>query len=287
MRKTMKLCRVFVLAIGLCLSGNAQANDNEQTQSAAITQQGNTLSGSVQDQFGPAIGVTVSVKGTSNGAITDIEGKFVLKGVSKGDVIRISFVGYATQEITYTGQARLTVTLVEDSQALDEVVVTALGIKRDAKALGYAVSTVNAQELTKVGTPNFGSALYGKAAGVRIQAAPGGSTSAVSMTVRGLSSITGNNQPLLVVDGSPVRNGNANNGEDEAKTSRGWDGEHIQGNGLIDINTEDIESISILKGAAATALYGSEAANGVILVTSKRGVKGSGTKVDFNATLSA
>jgi TonB-linked SusC/RagA family outer membrane protein len=151
------------------------------------------------------------------------------------------------------------------------------------------VSTVNAAELTKVGSTNFATALYGKAAGVRINAASGGQTSSVSMTVRGLGSMYGNTQPLLVMDGVPIRNGNANigSGDEPSRPSLDWRGTKIEGNGIIDINPEDVESISILKGAAASALYGSEAANGVIIVTSKKGAAQSGIRVDFSATATA
>ncbi|MDR1583390.1 MAG: SusC/RagA family TonB-linked outer membrane protein [Prevotellaceae bacterium] len=244
------------------------------------------VSGTISDDSGEKlVGVAVVIKGTNIGVISDDEGNYSISAPNSDAVLVFSYVGYGQLEMTVGSQTVINVTL-KPSTELGEVVVTALGITKEAKALGYAVSTIKASELTKVGTTNFASALYGKAAGVRITAAPGGSTSAVSISVRGLSSITGNNQPLLVMDGVPIRNGNANNGEDQNKTSRGWDNDHIQGNGIIDINPEDIENISILKGAAATALYGSEAANGVILVTSKKGT-GKGLSVDFNTTLSA
>ncbi|MDR3127698.1 MAG: SusC/RagA family TonB-linked outer membrane protein [Tannerellaceae bacterium] len=237
------------------------------------------LSGTVTDEWGPVAGASVVVKGTTNGTITDFDGNFSLERVEKGKVVQISFIGYVTKELIYEGQASLAVLLSEDTQKLDEVVVTALGIKKEAKALGYSVATIDAQALTKTGTPNFATSLYGKASGVRIQAAPGGSTSAVSINVRGLSSITGNNQPLVIIDGVPVRNGNAN--------EKGyWDDQRINANGLVDINPEDIASLSILKGASASALYGSEAANGVIMITSKSGSRNTGLGVDFNVSLS-
>jgi TonB-linked SusC/RagA family outer membrane protein len=188
-------------------------------------------------------------------------------------------VGYKTQEVKFDGQP-LTVTLEDDSQQLSEVVVTALGIKRDAKKLGYAVSTVSADDLNKASAPNLGSALYGKASGVRIQTAPGGAMGAISINVRGLSSITGTNQPLVVVDGVPIHNGDTN-------TDGYWGNQRIQQNGLADINPEDIESLSILKGASASALYGSEAANGVVMITTKSGKGASGFGVEVNASLTA
>jgi TonB-linked SusC/RagA family outer membrane protein len=281
MLKNLSTSILLLIAGIFCFGTMAHASANYEPDPS---QQTDKITGVVQDAAGPVGGAYVGVKGSSNGTVTNVDGSFTLDRVKQGDIIQISLLGYLPQEITYAAQTFLTVKLEEDTQSLGEVVVTALGVKKDARKVGYAISTIDSKELVKAGAPNFASALYGKAAGVRIQSAPGGNTSAVSMTVRGLSSITGNNQPLLVVDGVPVRNGNANNGEDENKTSRGWDNDRIQANGIIDINPEDVESISILKGAAATALYGSEAANGVILVSSKRN-RGQGVKVDFNATL--
>ena len=182
-------------------------------------------------------------------------------------------------QLVVNEESSLSVLLAEDTQKLDEVVVTAMGIKKDAKKLGYAVSTIDAGELIKTGTPDFATSLYGKASGVRIQAAPGGGTSSVSISVRGLSSITGTTQPLIVMDGVPIHNGDANK-------DGYWTNQRVESNGMVDINPEDIESISILKGAAASALYGSEAANGVVMITSKSGKGQSGLGVDFSANVS-
>jgi TonB-linked SusC/RagA family outer membrane protein len=236
------------------------------------------ITGTVTDAAGETVvGASVVEKGTRNSTATDVNGKFSLT-VAGNATLQISFLGYATQEVAAT--PNMTVVLAEDAKLLDEVVVTALGIKKEAKALGYSVSTVNAESITRTGTANFATALYGKAAGVRIQAAPGGATSAVSINVRGLSSITGNNQPLVIIDGVPVRNGNAN-------TAGYWDDQRVNSNGLVDINPEDIASLSILKGASASALYGSEAANGVIMITSKSGARSTGLGVEVNVSLSA
>jgi TonB-dependent SusC/RagA subfamily outer membrane receptor len=202
----------------------------------------------------------------------------------------VSFIGYVTQEVLFKGQ-NLNVTLKEDALALDEVVVTALGITKEAKSLGYAITTVSASDLTRTGSSNFATALYGKASGVRIQNTQGGAAGGVSINVRGLSSINGNTQPLVILNGVPIRNGNVSsssdaNGSVSAKdfSSIGAGNDRVRSNGLVDINPEDIETISILKGAAATALYGSEAANGAIIITSKR-AKGTGVTVDANITL--
>ena len=279
MLKHFKQVSLLLAAGAKVLPISSYADLAPEKLETAISQQNGKVTGVVEDDFGPVAGASVVIKGTTNGNITDMDGNFSLEGVKNGDVIQISFIGYATQEITYTGQASLNIKLAEDSQKLDEVVVTALGIKKDAKKLGYAVSNVSSEELTRTGGSNLASGLYGKATGVRIQAAPGGGTSAVSISVRGLSSITGNTQPLIIMDGVPVHNGNTNN-------DGYWGNQRINSNGMVDINPEDIENISILKGAAASALYGSEAANGVVMITTKKAKQGTGTRIDFSANVS-
>ncbi len=279
MPRRTKSISLLLVAAALSLTGNIYAEITPMKPSMDVIQQDRKVTGTVVDSFGPVTGASVIVKGTTNGNITDLDGKFTLEGLKNGDVIQISYIGYATQEVTYTGQPSINVTLAEDSEQLEEVVVTALGIKKDAKKLGYAVSTVGSEDLTKTGSSSIATGLYGKAAGVRIQSAPGGGTSSISISVRGLSSITGNTQPLIIMDGVPIRNGNANN-------DGYWENQRIDSNGMVDINPEDIENISILKGAAASALYGSEAANGVVMITTKKGKTGSGTQIDFSANVS-
>ena len=279
MLKNCKPVSLLLVAGALAFPLSAYAEMAPVKQETALSQQDGKVTGVVEDDFGPVAGASVVVKGTTNGTITDMDGNFVLEGVKNGDIIQISFIGYSTQEVKYTGEPSLNVKLAEDTQKLDEVVVTALGIKKDAKKLGYAVSTVGSEELTRTGGASLASGLYGKAAGVNIQSAPGGGTSSVSITVRGLSSITGNTQPLIIMDGVPIRNGNANN-------DGYWSNQRISSNGMVDINPEDIENLSILKGAAASALYGSEAANGVVMITTKKGKNGTGTKIDFSANVS-
>lgn len=279
MLKQFKPVSLILIAGAMPLSTSVYADSASEKREMTITQQTGKVSGVVEDDFGPVAGASVVIKGTTNGSITDVDGNFSLEGVKDGDIIQISFIGYVTQEITYKGQSTLTVKFVEDTQKLDEVVVTALGIKKDAKKLGYAVSNVSSEELTRTGGSNIATGLYGKATGVRIQAAPGGGTSAVSISVRGLSSITGNTQPLIIMDGVPLHNSNTNN-------DGYWGNQRINSNGMVDINPEDIENISILKGAAASALYGSEAANGVVMITTKKAKAGSGTQIDFSANVS-
>jgi TonB-linked SusC/RagA family outer membrane protein len=270
---------VSAMLLLLSASGASYAAASPAYPDTNVTQSSESCSGVVVDSTGePIIGASVTKKGSKTGTVTGIDGDFILGGVKAGDVVQVSFVGYETKEITWNGQP-INVVLSENAQQLNEVVVTALGIKKDAKKLGYAVSSVSGDDLTKTGGSNLASGLYGKATGVQIQSAPGGGTSAVSITVRGLSSITGNTQPLLIMDGVPIHNGSANNNDY-------WSNQRIESNGLVDINPEDIENISILKGAAASALYGSEAANGVVMITTKKGKKGGGTHVDFSANVS-
>ncbi|PRD49135.1 SusC/RagA family TonB-linked outer membrane protein [Sphingobacterium haloxyli] len=234
-----------------------------------------TVTGRVTDANGALAGVTVAVVGTTVAAQTDAGGNYSIQA-NNGQTLRFSTIGYISREFTVSS-TNLNVTLQEDSGALDEVVVTAMGIKRAPKELGYAMSTVGGEELTKTGSPNFAGALYGKAPGVRISAAPGGATSGININIRGINSIANSSQPLVIIDGVPMRQSSFNN-------SDYWGDQRARGNGLEDLNPEDIESISILKGASAAALYGSEAMNGVVLVTTKSGKGGEGFSIDFNAT---
>ena len=280
MLKRIKSVSMLLALAGVSSTGAAYAVAVPEVDATQSTQQQtSTCTGVVKDATGETvIGASVIVKGSTNGTITGLDGDFSLSGVKVGDIIQISFVGYQTLEVPFKGQP-INVTLQDDTQKLEEVVVTALGIKKDAKKLGYAVSTVSSEDLTRTGGTTLASGLYGKATGVRIQSAPGGGTSSVSISVRGLSSITGNTQPLIIMDGVPIHNGTAND-------SDYWTSQRIESNGIVDINPEDIENISILKGAAASALYGSEAANGVVMITTKKGKKGSGTQIDFSANVS-
>ena len=237
-----------------------------------------TVKGTVKDASGqPVIGASVFVQGTHNGVIVAEDGSYTLSNAKAGDKIEISCIGYASQVVVFDGQA-IDVVLQEDAEMLEGTVVTALGIRKDQKKVGYAVSSIDASKLNATAAPSLGSALYGKASGVRVTTAPGGATGAIAIQVRGLSSITGSNQPLVVVDGVPIRNGDANNGDY-------WNTQRIQSNGLTDINVEDIENLTVLKGASATSLYGSEGANGVILITMKKGKRNSGVNVEFGASV--
>ena len=243
------------------------------------------ITGVVKDSTGsPMSGVSVMVKGTSIGTTTDDAGVFKIAATSANTLI-ISAIGYGVQDFKVGDRTNLNIFLKPAATSgLDEVVVTSLGIKKQARSLGYAVSTVSAKDITESGNTNFASALYGKAAGVKVSTAPGGPSSAVQLQIRGVSSVYGNTQPLYVVDGVPIRLYDDPSGQygNNSNNQGFYSNQRIQSNGILDINPEDIENISILKGASAAALYGSEATNGVVLITTKKGNKGKGLGVDFN-----
>ena len=277
MLKRFKSVSMILLAGALGFTGNAVANPNTGNPAIDISQQDTKITGTVEDEFGPVAGASVVIKGTTNGTMTDMDGHFTLEGVKKGDIIQISFIGFATQDIPYTGQTALNVKLEEDAQKLDEVVVTALGMKRDKKALGYAMQELKGDELLSSREPNLANSLSGKVSGLQIVRSSNGVGGSSKIVLRGNNSLTGSNQPLIVVDGTPMDN--FTGGVDDVWGNSGAD----MGNGLSDINPEDIESMTVLKGASASALYGSRAGNGVILITTKSGKKNEGLGITVNA----
>ena len=277
MLKRFKSVSMILLAGALGFTGNAVANPNTGNPAIDISQQDTKITGTVEDEFGPVAGASVVIKGTTNGTMTDMNGHFTMEGVKKGDIIQISFIGFATQDIPYTGQTALNVKLEEDAQKLDEVVVTALGMKRDKKALGYAMQELKGDELLSSREPNLANSLSGKVSGLQIVRSSNGVGGSSKIVLRGNNSLTGSNQPLIVVDGTPMDNFTC--GVDDVWGNSGAD----MGNGLSDINPEDIESMTVLKGASAAALYGSRAGNGVILITTKSGKKNEGLGITVNA----
>ena len=281
MLKRIKPVSMVLLASTLCFSGNIYSASSAGNPDTDISQQNAKVTGTVEDALGPVAGASVVIKGTTNGTMTDIDGNFTLDGVKNGDIIQISFIGYATQEIPYAGQASLSVHLEEDTQKLDEVVVTALGMKRDKKALGYAMQELKGDELLSSREPNLANSLSGKVSGLQIVRSSNGVGGSSKIVLRGNSSLTGSNQPLIVVDGTPMDN--FTGGVDDVWGNSGAD----MGNGLSDINPEDIESMTVLKGASAAALYGSRAGNGVILITTKSGRKNEGLGITVNAGITA
>lgn len=233
------------------------------------------VSGTVKDKTGePLIGVSVVEKGTTNGMITDLDGNFSLSVSSPEAVLEFSYVGYNPVKMKVGDRTLFAIEMSESTQNLDEVVVTALGIKREKKMLGYAVQDIKADKLNTTGDPSVIGALSGKVAGLQMNTAGTGLSGSTKITLRGNSSLTDNNQPLWVVDGVPF----SDNSSSEASLFGGVD----RGGSAVDINPEDIESISVLKGPNAAALYGSRAGNGVILITTKRGVKEKGFGVTYS-----
>jgi TonB-linked SusC/RagA family outer membrane protein len=235
-----------------------------------------TITGIVNNDKGdPVSGATVLEKGTTNGTTTDANGQFSIKAAPNA-TLEISIVGYNPKEVAIAGKNNIEVALTSKNTELTGVVVTALGIKREERKIGYATTEVTSKQILRTSPTNFASALYGKAPGVTISSNPGGATSAVGIQIRGINSIGYQRQPLLVVDGVVIRNGDAN---DDGY----WGGnQRLNGNGLLDINPENIASINILKGAAASALYGSDANFGVIVITTKNGAGSKGLGVDLN-----
>lgn len=242
--------------------------------------QAQTVSGKVSDETGVGIpDVTISLKGASLITQTDASGKFSI-AAKNGNVLVFTSVGFIEKSVTVNSDAIINVTLLKDTRNLSEVVVTALGISKQSRSLGYAVSNVKSEELTINRTPNPMNALQGKIAGVNISSlgtGPGGST---KIRIRGQSSISGQNNPLIVINGVPVDNTNFN--ESTSSGIRGGGVTSDGGDGLSSINPDDIESMSVLKGAPAAALYGSRAQNGVIMITTKTKGKTTGIGVSYN-----
>jgi len=243
-----------------------------------------TVTGMVQDDSGVAIiGANVLVKGTTIGTITDIDGSFSLEVPSGNNTLVFSYTGFSTTELDITGLEVANVTMSE-GELLSEVVVTALGIERDEKSLGYAVTKVDGDAITNAKEVNIVNSLQGRVAGVQIAGSPSTLGGSSRITIRGANSFLGNNEPLFVIDGIPVDNGNLSNSSQQ----RGFGGAiaYDYGNAAQDIDPESVESVTVLKGAAATALYGQRGANGVIQITTKggRGQRGLGVEVSNQLT---
>lgn len=279
---TFKKRLLFLSVAGLMLMGGGYfpgMSVYAQNATSSSTQNARRISGVVMESNGePIIGATVMVQGTNVGGATDVNGKFTLDIPSNGKVLIVSFIGFDSQNVPITGSAQYKIVLSGTNYALDEVVVTALGMKREKKALGYSVQDVKGDALIENRTANIATSLNGKVAGMNISATsvPGGSNRIV---IRGNNSISGNNMPLVVVDGIPFDN---SQGVDDVNTNSWGTGYSDTGDGLSMLNPDDVESISVLKGPSATAIYGSRGGNGVILVTTKKGQQGK-TLVSYNS----
>ncbi|MDC6366241.1 MULTISPECIES: SusC/RagA family TonB-linked outer membrane protein [Flavobacteriaceae] len=262
MKKTLV---TFLLALTASLMGYSQT----------------TFSGKVVDENNvPLPGASVVVKGSANGVATDFDGNFQIGLSQAGDILVVSYIGYVSQEFDTTGKTNATIALQPDAQNLDEVVVTALNITRDEKTLGYAVEKVDGDAVSQSTSTNMVSTLAGRAAGVQVVTNGTGPGQSSSVVIRGYSSLQGDNQPLFVVDGVPINNST----DTRTNTLGGASNMNIDyGNGAAEVNPDDIESISVLKGANATALYGSRAANGAIIITTKSGRSRKGMGISVNS----
>lgn len=277
MKEMLNKIGIILISVLFCFTGQLNATSNDVHTSNGIMQQRGVVKGTISDDFGPVVGASISVPGTTIGTITDMDGNFSLE-VPVGSTLSISFIGYVPQTIQYSGQEHLDIKLVEDSQALDEVVVTAMGIRKEKRALPYAMSELKSEALQTVPVQNVANALYGKAAGVLVRQTAAGPSGGTKIQIRGINSIEGSSRPLIVLDGIPINDYDSNwSGRDRNQTQ--------QQSAMADINPDDIESMSILKGANAAALYGSRATNGVIVITTKRGGgQGKGLGISVNTS---
>jgi TonB-linked SusC/RagA family outer membrane protein len=241
-----------------------------------------TISGTVSSlEDGSGLpGVNVIVKGTAIGTVTNIDGKYSINVPESAEILLFSFIGLKAKEIQIGNQKVIDVDLAEDVNQLSEVVVTALGVQREERSLGYAVQQIDGEQFTQARETNVVNSLSGRVAGVQVTGASGNIGGSSRIILRGINSISGDNQPLFVIDGTPISNANYNSKD----TQRGSGGRDY-GNAIQDINPDDIESMSVLKGPSAAALYGSRASNGVILITTKKGKAGNGIGVTINSNI--
>lgn len=266
---TMKSKLLLLLALIFAYS-SAYAQDTREDKKT-IT--GTVTSG--EDAY-PMPGVTVTIKGTTTGTVTDVHGEYSLEVPDTDAVLVFSFVGYDNKEVVVGEQSVIDVVLEPNIKDLEEVVVTALGVKRNVRTLGYSVQEVKSKTIQDAGTPNVVDAMTGKAAGVQVTRSSGTAGGGSRIVIRGVTSMVGNNQPLIILDGIRINN-ETNYPRDESRQAG-----TAQSNRLSDLNTEDIASISVLKGAAATALYGTAGSTGVVIITTKKGAKAEGKAFDVS-----
>ncbi|WP_100611454.1 SusC/RagA family TonB-linked outer membrane protein [Confluentibacter lentus] len=238
------------------------------------------VTGTVTDPAGmPMLGVNITVKGTSLGTVTDFDGNYSINISNANSILVFSYIGYETKEVAVAGKTAINVTLNESASALDEVVVTALGIKKESKRLAYAAETVQVEDLQANRTNNIGTSMVGKVAGLDISPPASGAGSSTKIRLRGQSGFAGaNNSPLLVINGLPI--------DQDARGANGGN-TRDRGDNLTNINPDDIESMTVLKGATAAALYGSRASNGAIIITTKSGAKNQGIGVELSSSFTA
>lgn len=279
LRKIKLTFIILTLSILSSFSGEIHSQSTKLTTSE---QQGKKVTGKVTEQTGASLpGVSVMIKGTTIGVITDANGIFSITNTPENAVLIFSFIGYDKAEKAIKGLSEINIVLKETIEEISEVVITALGIKKEAKSLGYSTSTVSSEQTTVNRTSNFMNALEGKMAGVNITALGSGTAGTSKIRIRGQSSFGGNNSPLIVMNGVPIDN--TNFGARGDVSDRGSNRTSDSGDGLSSIDPDNIESMTVLKGAVASALYGSRAKDGVIMITTKNRGKGSGIGIEFNS----
>ena len=288
MKKSLLTCLIVCSSAGAFAAGSVITSGsainhhlpNPAKFTGRLYAQG-TITGTVRDSTGTTLaGVSVIIKGTTTGTQTDVNGKFSLSA-NPGDILVFSYVGYNTRQVVVGTETNIVVTLGANSGQLNEVVVTALGIKRSSRSLTYATQTISSDAINTVKTDNLMNSLSGKVAGVTISPSASGVGGSTKVELRGIRSFAGSNQPLYVIDGVPL--GSPSNGSQPTSIQGGSpDG----GDGISNLNPEDIESITVLEGASASALYGSQASNGVILITTKKGKAGK-TQINFSSSFQA
>lgn len=266
---------IFILLLGALQPTSAVF---ARIESMAPSQQ-KQVSGRILNEAGePISGVSVGIKGTKTGVVSNVSGNYSINVSGNSDVLVFTYIGYSSQEVPVNGQTVINITLLASSGSLDEVVVTALGIKRQTRSLGYAVANVEMDSITQANEPNLINSLAGKIPGMVVTQTAGGPGGSSRVLIRGNTSISGDNQPLYVIDGVPIENTNQG-GPGGGKFAMGYD----MGDVMSSLNPADIESISVLKGPSASALYGSLASNGVIMITMKKGTKRK-VSVELNST---
>ena len=266
MKKILLLCFTVIVSFSL-----AQAQDRNISGKVTAEEDGN-----------PLPGVNVLVKGTTIGTITDFDGNYIIS-VPDNATLLFSFIGYQTKEMEIGSQTEINVSLTTDITQLNEVVVTAAGIEANKRELGYSIQNVDAEDVRKSGENNFVSALSGKVAGVQVTSSGGSPGAAAQIRIRGNKSVQGSNAPLFVIDGVPIDNSTFNTADSpEDDVSNLGSGGVTNSNRAIDINPEDVESLTVLKGPAATVLYGIRAANGAVVITTKKGSRNSAARIKYS-----
>ncbi|HLN20399.1 MAG TPA: SusC/RagA family TonB-linked outer membrane protein [Bacteroidales bacterium] len=254
---------------------------NDELKASLKNQQQSRVNGIVTDMKGiPLAGVTVIVKGSSVGTVTDGNGIYAIQIPNESAVLQFSFIGYGTKEVTVGNQSVINISLEETILQMDEVVVTALGIQREAKSLGYSATSVKTEQIVNASNVNFANNLAGKIAGLNVSVLASGAGGSSKIRIRGQSSFSADNSPLIVINGVPINNEPMTSGNPNAQASD-------LGDGLQSINPDDIESMTVLKGATAAALYGFRAKDGVIIITTKSGAGKSGLGIEFNTSFTA